>query len=163
MTHKIILLMLVSVIGVLGLAGCDGGHNHGPGGHSHDSGDDSEVPAGGEASGDGGGGHGEAHELGTIRASGVEAKISQAGELVAGAEVAIEIEVTSGDTPSAIRVWVGAESGRGSEKSRADDEGKGHFHAHVAVPKTLESSHRIWVTIDAGGGKSATTSVAAHR
>ncbi len=134
----------------------DDGHGHKEGdGHDHGK-PAAAAPAGGagKAGGDHGDhGHGEGGAIGTATIGAWTVAVS--GEVKAGAEAHLDIRL-SGSTarPAAVRVWIGAQDGKGAMKQKADGGGA-EFHAHADVPSPIPEGAQLWVEIDDGkGGKS---------
>mgnify|MGYP006969362157 CR=1 FL=1 len=160
------------VVGVA-LAGCGGGGDHKDHDHKDEAGHkdhdhkdeaghkdhDHKDEAGHKDHGhgkDGHGGHGERHELGKADIGGFSVAVATLGEIEAGHEGVLDVEV-SGGAPAAVRAWVGVESGQGSLKAKLDKEGD-DYHGHVEVPATLPSGSAVWVEIEDAQGKRSTAS-----
>lgn len=100
---------------------------------------------------------GPKHELGSQQAGAYTVKAVQFGAIKPGAEAVFEMEISGGTgKPSAVRVWVGTEAGEGSAKSKASVEGD-DYDAHVDLPATLPAGSKLWVEVDTGGTKAATS------
>ncbi|MBL9121023.1 MAG: hypothetical protein JNL80_14030 [Phycisphaerae bacterium] len=106
-------------------------------------------------------GHGKEESLGTITLEGATLAVTQDGAVAAGKEASFDFTVT-GATPTAIRVWLGAEDGSGSTKAKAEKEGEG-FHVHVDAPASLAADAKLWIEVELADGKKATGSIAIHR
>lgn len=119
----------------------DDGHNHGDGaeGHAEDGEADEHEHAG------------ETHELGSVAAAGATLGVTITGEVEPGAELHVELELSSGPAPGTIRLWVGLESGVGSLKAKADRHGE-HFDGHVEVPEELAANAKLWIQVEPSTG-----------
>ena len=70
-------------------------------------------------------------------------------------ELHIDLELTSGPMPEAIRLWIGTESGEGSMKTKAEMDGN-NSHVHVTCPATITDATALWIEVkDANGQRSA--------
>lgn len=159
---------LTVLVIALGLVACDGGdpkghdhgashkdHDHGADGreghdHAEDGHEDHDHAAGGHD------GHGERHELGKADIGGFAVTVATLGEIEAGHEGVVDIEVTGG-APSAVRAWVGVESAQGSLKAKLENEGD-DYHGHVEVPATLPAGSAVWIEIEDADGKRSAAS-----
>jgi hypothetical protein len=88
----------------------------------------------------------------TVRASRDE------GEIKPGGDAPIDVWLTGGDIAkvTAVRFWIGTESGVGSVKAKADIEvpsEPNHWHTHTEVPSPMPAGSRLWVEIEVGGQK----------
>ncbi|MAE66179.1 MAG: hypothetical protein CMJ18_18065 [Phycisphaeraceae bacterium] len=140
------LLVLTVTFGVVA---CDSGHpdhdhDHGNGDHDHEQHEVSEH------------GHGARRELG--RADVFEMSVTMAvfGAIEAGSESHLDIRVDGGD-PSAIRAWIGVESGIGSVKTLLGRDGE-RYHGHIEVPDPIADGSRLWLVIQAKDGRRETAS-----
>lgn len=108
------------------------GHDHDHDGHDHD--------------------HGPVTQLGEQTAGGYTVKALRAGDVKPGSDATFDVAVSGGATkPTAVRLWVGAQDGKGSMKARGEFEKDG-WHAHVEVPDPLPAGAKLWVEIEAEGG-----------
>jgi len=138
------------------------GHDHGTEadheGHDHDDDEhDGDEHDGHEHAGEGDVHHGERHDLGKVEVAGLTLSVAVLGDVEAGHEAVLDIEVTGG-TCTTLRAWIGVESGKGSMKSRIEGEA-GDFHGHVEVPATLPAGSAIWLDVEGPGGKHERTSL----
>lgn len=72
-----------------------------------------------------------------------------------GKEVHVELHLAPATpAPKAVRVWIGIESARGSEKAKAEAEAEhpGGYEAHVDVPSPLPEGSKIWISIEPASG-----------
>lgn len=123
------------------------GHAHAPG-ESHDHGHDHED---GQAEGDGHA-HGDATPLGDAVVGEFTIIAAQEGKPTPGGDVGIDVTIVGpADGYTAIRVWVGVESGEGSVKARADRAGEA-WHAHAEVPSPIPADSMIWVELELKSG-----------
>ncbi|MGE0191243.1 MAG: hypothetical protein AB7T63_04290 [Planctomycetota bacterium] len=119
----------------------DADHDH-DGDHDHDDHDDHD--------------HGERHVLGEAQAGGYTVALAVFGDIKAGGEAVLDINVSGGDA-SVVRAWVGVESGKGSMKGKVDGE-DGDYHGHIEIPAEMAEGSAIWVEIEgADGAKNATS------
>jgi hypothetical protein len=115
-----------------------GDHDHGPGGHTHES-----VSIGESQSGPF-----------MVKAARDE------GALKAGAELHLDIEA-SGATFTSIRAWVGTPDAKGSRKALGEVEHADrpvHRHFHVEIPNPIPAGSRLHVEVDGADGKTHTAS-----
>ncbi|MDA1008100.1 MAG: hypothetical protein O2800_03725 [Planctomycetota bacterium] len=86
-----------------------------------------------------------------------------AGAVVAGGEIAVDVDVTSTTTKAiAVRFWVGTEDAKGSMKAKADIENPtspNRWHTHVELPSPMTSDARLWIEIETASGERSTGSV----
>lgn len=94
--------------------------------------------------------HGERRSIGASEVGGFKIAVALFGTIESGGEAVLDIEV-AGPTHTAVRAWVGIESGAGSLKARIDGE-SGDYHGHVEVPATLPADSAIWIEIEAADG-----------
>lgn len=125
----------------------DHGHSHGPG-EKHD---ESHADHGGPviALGDQ-----------TIGPFSTNATRDQ-GQIVAGKDTPVDVTVTpstgsAGAKAVAVRLWIGAESAKGSIKAKAEIENAkepNRWHVHVEIPNPMPAGSKLWVEIedDKGG------------
>ncbi len=130
----------------------DDGHEHEDGHDDHDGHDHKD----GEHEGDEHGDHGERHEVGKGQAGAFTVSLAVFGEIEAGHEAVLDVEVAGG-TCTALRAWVGVESGKGSLKTKIDGE-DGDYHGHIEVPATLAQGSAIWIELEGTDGKKSRTS-----
>jgi hypothetical protein len=117
----------------------DGDHDHEDGDHDHEDGDHDEHD------------HGDRVDLGKASAGSFAVTLAIFGEIEAGHEGVLDIDI-EGD-PAVVRAWVGVESGKGSLKAKVDGE-DGGYHGHIEVPATLPEGSAIWIEVeDADGNK----------
>jgi len=107
--------------------------------------------------------HSKAEAVGAVDISVYKIAVSASGAITAGKEWHIELRMTPDQpVPKAIRVWVGAETGRGSAKAKAEaeKEAKGAYGAHVEVPNPIPADSKLWISIEPDNGQPAKGSVA---
>ena len=100
--------------------------------------------------------HGKSVEVGEVTIGATKIDVEMAGIASAGKEVHVELNLTPATpTPKAVRVWIGSDSGRGSEKAKATGEAAhpGSYEAHVAVPAPLPEGSKIWISIEPASGE----------
>jgi hypothetical protein len=136
-----ILTLLLALGAPLSAADNHAGHDHAAGAHAH----------------------GTAVAVGSVEISTYKVAVSAAGALAAGKEWHVELRLNPDQpAPSAIRIWVGLENGRGSAKAKAEAEkdAKGEYGAHVEVPQPIPADSRLWIAIEGAGGQTTRGSVA---
>jgi hypothetical protein len=101
---------------------------------------------------------GARQELGTTETAGLKVTATQVGAVAAGKEGIFEVALPKGTkAPKAIRVWVGAPTGEGSVKTKAENDGE-DWEAHVEVPAKLAPDARLWVEVQPESGNRAKAS-----
>ncbi len=121
-----------------------GTHSAGDG-HDHKDGDDHHHNEGH--------GHGAKTDLGTQLAGGMTIAAARQGTVTPGGEASFDITVTGGPgKPAAVRVWIGAQDGKGSVKGKAEAEGNG-WHAHAEVPNPLPAESKLWIEVETAAGQ----------
>ncbi len=106
--------------------------------------------------------HGPLTVLGTPTLGGTGIVVGAAGQPQAGEQWHIAIALAPrAPAPKAIRIWVGNDTGRGSEKAKA--AGDAHhpraYAAHVAVPAPLPAGSQLWVSLENAAGEVAKTAL----
>lgn len=99
--------------------------------------------------------HGKTVEAGEVTIGTTKVEVELAGTVTAGKEVHVELHLAPATpAPKAVRVWIGIESGRGSEKAKAEGEAEhpGGYEAHVDVPAPLPEGSKIWISIEPASG-----------
>ena len=96
---------------------------------------------------------GEKKDLGKLKIGAYEVQVTQFGEIKAGEEAVFVITPKGEGEPKAVRAWIGVESGKGSIKTKAEEEKKGEWHAHHAVSKPLPTNSKIWIELETANGK----------
>lgn len=107
--------------------------------------------------------HGKAESVGAVDISVYKVAVSASGAIAAGKEWHVELRLNPDQpVPKAIRVWVGAENGRGSVKAKAEAEkdAKGEYGAHVEVPNPIPADSKLWISIEPDNGQTAKGSLA---
>ncbi len=102
--------------------------------------------------------HGKAVEVGEVTIGTTKVDVEIAGAVTAGKKVHVALHLTPPTpAPKVVRVWIGSESGRGSEKAKAEGEAEhpGGFEAHVDVPAPLPEGSKIWISIEPASGDAA--------
>lgn len=139
-------------------AASDHGHDH-PGEAAAKPAAD--KPAGETKPADGAGHGGAIIELGTTKIGELTVRASRdKGEIKAGGDAPIDVWLTTADgkpaAVTAVRFWIGVEDAKGSVKAKADIEDPkqpNHWHTHAEVPDPMPEGTKLWVEIEAGGGK----------
>lgn len=103
--------------------------------------------------------HGKEHEkavkVGEVTIGTSKVEVEMAGAVNADKEVHVELSLTPATpAPKAVRVWIGSDSGRGSEKAKATGAvaEPGSYEAHVAVPAPMPEGSKIWISIEPASG-----------
>tara|TARA_R110002072_G_scaffold42064_13_gene118265 strand:+ start:58334 stop:58855 length:522 start_codon:yes stop_codon:yes gene_type:complete len=165
------LLIASSLAGVLSITGCETesapegsvehsegvGHDHAD--HNHDE-DHSETGHGDHDHKDGN--HDEhvaVSSLGSVIVADSTLSVSAGGEITPNATLHIEIEHTAGRIPSAIRLWIGTDSGENSLKSKASRSGNMYI-AKAEVPAELTPEDALWIEIETSNGERISSSIA---
>lgn len=112
----------------------------------HHDGDGHDHSADGHEHGDGQG-HGPEQPLGEQSVGSWKVKVTLEGTLKAGAEVALDVEVSGASRPAVVRAWIGAEDAKGSMKAKAESEKEG-WHAHVEAPNPMPERSKVWVELE---------------
>jgi hypothetical protein len=94
-----------------------------------------------------------AQSLGTITVSGFEMEVIQDGKIEAGKEATFEIRIKGDKDPTAVRVWIGVESGRGSAKGKAHRHGD-KMEVHADAPDPIPDDAKLWIEVETDAGKS---------
>jgi len=142
----------------LGLSGCgkssnpthddnhsvDDGHGHGDEGHD---GHDHAEGESNEQEND----HDEMLSLGTVTFAGTTLAVSTSNGIDPLSRVDLDIEVISGEIPSAVRFWIGDEAGTDALKIKADGHGD-HFHGQAETPERLAGAS-LWFEVEAVNGE----------
>lgn len=104
--------------------------------------------------------HGKPVALGKASIGTAACAVTGAGEVVPGQEWHVGVVLPpDAPAPKTIRVWVGTESGRGSEKARALKTTGGSYEAHVAVPNPLAAGSAVWIAVESAAGQTEKGSV----
>jgi hypothetical protein len=92
--------------------------------------------------------------LGSQTAGGLTVKVDSEGAVKAGEKEAhLDVTVTGGEKPKAVRVWVGIESATGSVKAKADpQEAADGTHIHAEIPNPLPPGSKVWVELETSTG-----------
>jgi hypothetical protein len=105
--------------------------------------------------------HGKAMAIGTVTPGAYTAAIAATGAPAAGQTWHVELRLDPGPAaPRAIRLWVGAENGRGSVKAKAEADAAGEYSAHLEVPSPLAVDSRLWIALETADGQAAKGSLA---
>lgn len=109
--------------------------------------------------------HGHGHEgkredLGTTAAGELKLTATQIGAVESGKEAIFEIALPNdAKQPKAVRVWIGTESGDGSAKAKAQNDGE-DWEVHVEAPKELGAVPLLWVEVQPEAGSRTKASFA---
>jgi hypothetical protein len=96
--------------------------------------------------------HADEKQLGEITLNGVTFTVALAGHVKAGEEVEIILKPKGAAPKGTVRGWIGIESAKGSAKGKAHDH-DGELCIHAEVPETIPAEAKVWVELDADGGK----------
>lgn len=146
---------LATLMIALSLTACGGGendHSHKDHGHKdHVHKDETKKDSTPKKDHDGDD-HGKPSDLGKADVDGTSVAVTQYGHVHAGEEAVVDVVISGGDhKPSAVRVWVGVESAKGSIKSLLEEK-DGKYHGHCDAPATLPEGSKIWVELEADDG-----------
>ena len=100
-------------------------------------------------------GESSSHLLGTTQMGAYSVKVTQDSDYKPGGKTKYMIKPSGGQgEPTAVRAWVGNESGEGSLKAKAGyDAADGDYDAFVEVPANPAADAKLWIEIEAGGKK----------
>ena len=92
-------------------------------------------------------------DIGTADIAGYSVHVMLESDYKPGAKVKYFIKPSGGQgQPTAIRAWVGSESGEGSLKSKAAfDSADGDYDAVIEVPAAPPADAKLWVEVEAAG------------
>ena len=80
----------------------------------------------------------------TLMVAGITLEVNIKGSIAPNAMLDVSLVETSGGRASAIRLWIGDETGVGSVKIRVHSHGSSS-HAHVQSPATLLADSALWI------------------
>ena len=94
-------------------------------------------------------------DLGTAQIGAYSVKVTLSSDYKPGGKTKYMMKPSGGQgEPTAVRAWVGSESGEGSLKAKAGyDAVDGDYDAFVEVPANPSADAKLWVEIEAGGKK----------
>ena len=95
----------------------------------------------------------------SVTLAGITLEVTVGGALWPNAEFDIQLIQTGGSRVTAIRLWVGDESGVGSVKTRVHSHGAS-YHATAQAPSTLPENCALWIEVQNASGERETSSVA---
>ena len=87
----------------------------------------------------------------TVTLAGITLQVTVQGVIVPKAMIDVRLLQTAGGSASAIRVWVGDESGVGSVKIKTHSHGASS-HAQAQAPTTLPANSAVWVEVQTPSG-----------
>ena len=156
--QRLFITSVVAAFAVATAAGCKEDH-----GHPHDK--PAAAPAGGSAtapaSQPGNADHPNAVSIGSTTAGGMTLAATQDEPIKPGGDGAFDLKITgypAGGKPKAVRFWVGVESGEGSAKAKAAEEGPDNWHTHVEVPNPMPAGGKFWAEVEPATGEKFTVS-----
>ena len=94
----------------------------------------------------------------TLMVAGITLDISVKGSIAPNAMLDVSLVETSGGPASAIRLWIGDETGVGSVKIRVHSHGSSS-HALVQSPATLPANSMLWIEVQNADGTSGSGSL----
>lgn len=150
MTCKLSLFLLPALL----FAACGDDHKagvaHPAGSHVHPDGTVHKEEPASHADGHS---HANRVALGGIRVGDHTIDVFQITKVEAGKEGDFDLDFPAGKPlPSAVRGWIGNESGQGSMKVRFEKETDSRMHGHPEVPKPLPAGSALWVEIETPSG-----------
>lgn len=95
----------------------------------------------------------------SVTVAGITLEVTVRGALWPNAEFDIHLIQTGGSRVTAIRLWVGDESGVGSVKTRVHSHGAS-YHATAQAPSTLPEECALWIEVQNASGERETTFIA---
>lgn len=98
--------------------------------------------------------HGERVSLGTVKVGAHEVEALQEGKVIAGKETVFELKLKGTPEPTAIRAWIGVESGRGSVKAKSHKHGE-EISIHCESPDPIPDGAMLWIELETPAGKQA--------
>lgn len=105
----------------------------------------------------------ERQALGEIRVGEHTIGVFQVAKITPGKEGDFDLDFPAGVAlPSAVRGWIGVESGQGALKVRFEKETASRMHGHPEVPSPLPDGSALWIEIEGQTGV-AKASVAFRR
>lgn len=119
----------------------DHGHEHGDE-HEHGDGHHDHAHAGAN---NGGHHEGPGSPMGSVTIGDTAYAVLSHGDISAGGEAVVTIEIAEGEAPDELRAWVGQEDGRGSVKTLLSQNEQGHYHGHLEVPAELSTDAAVWL------------------
>ena len=98
--------------------------------------------------------HEDVVDLGAVQVAGRTVQANRGRDLQPGAEADVDLDFPGNEAlPATVRGWIGGQDAAGCVKSRFGREGDRCMHAHVEVPKPLPTGSRLWIEIEADGGR----------
>jgi len=138
------------------------GEDHDHDGEDHDGedhdGEDHDGEDHGHAGDDHDHDHGDAVADGTLTIGGSTFEVTVSGELEPRAEMHVDVILTGGADPAAVRLWIGPESAEGARKTRVDLDEHGEAHVHVDAPRSLDGA-ALWLEVEDEAGERTTGSM----
>lgn len=103
--------------------------------------------------------HGHSHAdrtaLGEVKVGDHTVGVFQIAKIEPGKEGDFDLDFQAGrGLPSAVRGWIGLESGHGALKVRFEKETDSRMHGHPEVPKPLPEGSKLWIEIEGTAGTS---------
>lgn len=107
-------------------------------------------------------GHGDQKdiELGSVTIAELPVRAVLDGEVVAGKQVDVDVHVIGSEGKvTAVRLWIGAEDGKGAVKMKATFN-KDEAHNHVEVPSPIPPESKLCIELELTDGKKEVGSLA---
>jgi hypothetical protein len=99
--------------------------------------------------------HIERRALGEVRVGEHTISVFQVARITPGKEGDFDLDFPAGKAlPSAVRGWIGVESGQGALKVRFEKENASRMHGHPEVPSPLPEGSSLWIEIEGPTGVS---------
>ena len=150
---KFLVAMLVGLAAVSG--GCKDDQGTQTGGSSGTATSGSSTPAAATQSNAGSGHTAGEHKripIGEETVGNLKLVATMDGPVKPGGEGAFDLVITGGK-PKAVRFWVGTEDGKGSVKSKAEEETPDNWHTHTEVPDPLPAGSKFWAEVEPPAGE----------
>jgi hypothetical protein len=97
--------------------------------------------------------HTDRQALGDVKVGEHTISVFQVAKIMPGKEGDFDLDFPAGKAlPSAVRGWIGAESGQGALKVRFDKETASRMHGHPEVPSPLPAGSSLWIEIEGPTG-----------
>ncbi len=99
--------------------------------------------------------HADREALGQVRVGEHTISVFQVAKITPGKEGDFDLDFPAGkELPSAVRGWIGVESGQGALKVRFEKETDSRMHGHPEVSNPLTEGSKLWIEIEGAAGPS---------
>lgn len=99
--------------------------------------------------------HANREALGDVKVGDHTISVFQVAKIVPGKEGDFDLDFPAGKAlPSAVRGWIGVESGQGALKVRFEKETASRMHGHPEVPSPLPEGSSLWIEVEEQTGVS---------